>query len=200
MEPPAVITEHLAGMAADWRALTDCELAVRVGVGDAAATQGAVSSDAELVRPLDSSSVNLIFPLHSAILTRWSVTARSVLAAMGEGVAQAAGSPEAAAGQALGAALEGYSRASIVLFLRALYTLPSRQALAEVLCSAKREEGKPQGRCGRQGSAGAAYRIPPAVCACCKRSPSHHPLCTALHFHLLLFPAPPHRRDGGGDI
>ncbi|PRW45194.1 hypothetical protein C2E21_6324 [Chlorella sorokiniana] len=112
--------QHLASLAEDYRRLADLRLEARRLPADAAPIAW--------------------YPVHSAILARWSGLARSLLSAIDDGVAQAGGgSSGPAVGAALGAPLSGVPAQDACAFLAALYALPSQQALAEVLCSMRRD-------------------------------------------------------------
>lgn len=117
--------QHLASLAEDYSRLADLRLeARRLPAADAAAPP------------------TVCYPVHSAILARWSGLARSLLSAIDDGVAQAGSSGSGAAlGAALGAPLSGVPDPDACAFLAALYALPSQQALAEVLCSMRRDTG-----------------------------------------------------------
>lgn len=125
--PPAPMEcrQHLASLAEDYSRLADLRLeARRQPATDAAAPP------------------TVCYPVHSAILARWSGLARSLLSAIDDGVAQAGGSGSGRAlGTALGAPLSGVPDPDACAFLAALYALPSQQALAEVLCSMRRDTG-----------------------------------------------------------
>lgn len=111
--------EHLSGLPADFAALSDCEL---VSAGGAT------------------------FPVHSAVLARWSGVARSLLAAIRDEVASANGQGELAA--ALSAPLAdcafpaGEEAAALTAFLKLLYALPSRKMLADALCAVQHDAGE----------------------------------------------------------
>lgn len=116
--------KHLASLAADYGRLADLRLEARLPAAGAAVP------------------VVVYYPVHSAILARWSGLARSLLSAIGDGVAQAGGSGSGGAvGAALGAPLSGVPESDICAFLAALYALPSQQALAQVLCIMRRDTG-----------------------------------------------------------
>lgn len=141
--------DHLEGLAEDYRRLADLRLEVRPPPADAPPAAPAV------------------YPVHSAILARWSGLARSLLSAIDDGVAQAGGSGDGTAvGAALGAPLAGASPADACAFLRALYALPCQQALAEVLCRMWRDKGAGrQGQGRAPGAGGAPHPHPPAAAA-----------------------------------
>lgn len=121
--------QHLATLADDYKRLVDLHLRPTAGAAGVPAS---------------------VYPVHSAILARWSGLARSLLSAIEDGVAQAGGcGGSVAVGAALGAPLSSIPDSDACAFLAALYALPSQQALAEVLCSMRRDTGgEPAGAAG----------------------------------------------------
>lgn len=143
--------DHLKALAEDYRRLADLRLEVRPP--PAAPADGG------------STAAAAVYPVHSAILARWSGLARSLLSAIDDGVAQAGGSGNGmAVGAALGAPLAGAPAADVCAFLRALYALPCQQALAQVLCSMRCDAGAsrrgPGAQWGAAGSPPTAAAVP----------------------------------------